>query len=119
MAARRILILTLAVAMQLLAWREAVPVCASMAHCSGSSELRPQSAPLTTIGGTADCCKGGSVEARAAVSPPPQRIQSASPAQAVALALEPLESKVVVRGRATVEASPPLPPLLSSCILRI
>jgi hypothetical protein len=127
MAARRILIMTLAVAMQLLAWREAVPVCASMTHCGGGSppaggseQVRSQSSPATTISGTAACCRGGSVEARTAASPMPQRVLPVAPAIASAtLAIAPPETTLGVRNRATADASPPLPPLLGSCILRI
>ena len=120
MKARRILILVLASAMQLLAWRDAVPVCASMTHCAGMSEVRSHCDGAATISGRADCCKGGSVEARSAVSPMPQRAQSAAPiVVTAALGIAPPETTFVARGRATADTSKPLPPLLGSCILRI
>src|SRR5436190_8728359 len=113
MTGRRLLILVLASAMQLLAWREAVPVCASMARCGGMPEVSSHCDRAATISGTADCCKSGSVEVRPAVSPLPQRIHSATPALAVTrTASPPTTATLRVGERATAEASPPLPPLL-------
>lgn len=121
MPAHRSLVFALAVAMQLLAWRDAVPVCASMAHCGGGTpEVRPHCDPAATIDGTADCCTGGSVKAPAAVSPMPERTPCVAPAvTTAALAVAPPISRLADRGRATADTPPPLPPRLSSCILRI
>jgi len=119
MKAHRFSVLALAVAMQLLAWREAVPACASMAHCGRTPEVRLWDPPAT-INGTAGCCKGGSAAAPMAVSPMPERTPCMAPAvTTVGLASPPPISTLGARGRATADVSPPLPPLLGSCILRI
>ena len=121
MKAHRTLVFALAVALQLLAWREAVPVCASMAHCTGMPAEQSPCDPPATITGTAACCTGGSVVPPVTVSPMPERVQSVAPVvSAAALVLAPpLPPLAADRGRATAAASPPLPPLLGSCILRI
>src|SRR5689334_15698201 len=121
MAVHRSLVFALVAALQLLAWREVVPVCASMAHCGGTPATRSLGELPTTVSGTADCCKGGSVRAPAVVSPLPQRAQTVTPV-VVALALAvpaPSTARAADHGRAAADAPPPLPPLLSGCILRI
>ncbi len=121
MLARRTLVLTLAVAMQLLAWREVVPACVSMAHCAGMPENLSRCDQPTTIAGTADCCKSGSVAAPTPVSPMPQRAQTVTPVLLASafVVTPPSPMFAAERGRAAADTSPPLPPLLSSCILRI
>lgn len=117
----RFLVFALVAAVQLAGWSSAMPACASMAGCGAPVQaLHGHCQPPATITGTASCCSGGTVEAPAAISAPPERTLTATCMTATAaLQFAQPSSPAADSFTRGADGAPPLLPLAQSGVLRI